>query len=84
MKRAFEKTLAIAKVGLECELKMGKLAQENSDVHTGFFLGCFSEQKARTLYLPPRIFRSARKSRIGIQSGTFAELSPKLSHPCDI
>ena len=51
MKRAFEKTLAIAKVGLECELKMGKLAQEHSDVHTGFFLGCFSEQKARTLSL---------------------------------
>lgn len=55
MKRAFEKTLAIAKVGLECELKMGKLAQENSDVHTGFFLGCFSEQKARILYMTPRL-----------------------------
>ena len=55
VKKAFEKTLAIAKVGLECELKMGKLAQENSDVHTGFFLGCFSEQKARILYMTPRL-----------------------------
>ena len=46
MKKAFEKTLAIAKVGMECDLKMSKLAQENSDAHTSFFLGCFAEQKA--------------------------------------
>lgn len=51
VKKAFEKTLAIAKVGMECDLKMSKLAQENSDAHTGFFLGCFAEQKARNAHL---------------------------------
>jgi len=45
VKRAFEKTLAITKVGMECELKMSKLAQENSDAHTCFFIGCCTEQK---------------------------------------
>lgn len=46
--KAFVKTLAIVKVGLECELKMSKLAQQNHDAHTGFFLGCFAEQKVRS------------------------------------
>ena len=43
--KAFMKTLAIAKVGFECELKMCKLAQQNHDAHTSFFLGCCAEQK---------------------------------------
>ena len=47
VKKAFEKQLAIAKVGMECELKLSKLAQENSDSHTCFFVGGCTEQKAR-------------------------------------
>ena len=47
--KAFVKTLAIVKVGFECELKMSKLAQQNHDAHTGFFLGCFAEQKVRSV-----------------------------------
>ena len=47
VKRAFEKTLAIAKVGMECKLKASELAQKNSDANTHFFLGCFAEQQVR-------------------------------------
>ena len=51
MKKAFEKTLAITKVGLECELKMSKLAQQHNDAHTCFFLSCCAEQKVTLLHL---------------------------------
>lgn len=47
VKKAFEKTLAIAKVGMECKLKISELAQKNSDANTHFFLGCFAEQQVR-------------------------------------
>ena len=47
VKKAFEKTLAIAKVGMECKLKASELAQKNSDANTHFFLGCFAEQQVR-------------------------------------
>ena len=47
VKHAFEKQLAIAKVGLECELKLSKLAMENNDTHTCHFLGLCMEMKVR-------------------------------------
>ena len=45
VKKAFEKQLAIEKVGLECELKLSKLAMENNDSHTCHFIGCCTEMK---------------------------------------
>ena len=47
VKKAFEKQLAIAKVGLECELKLSKLAMENNDTHTCHFIGLCTEMKVR-------------------------------------
>ena len=47
VKKAFEKQLAIAKVGLECELKLAKLAMENNDSHTCHFIGLCTEMKVR-------------------------------------
>lgn len=60
--KAFMKTLAIAKVGFECELKMSKLAQQNHDAHTCFFLGCFSEQKVCVYSCPPHRYMQAYNS----------------------
>ncbi|CAK0784318.1 hypothetical protein CVIRNUC_007522 [Coccomyxa viridis] len=50
VKKAFEKQLAIEKVGLECELKLSKLAMENNDSHTCHFIGCCTEMKAKKVH----------------------------------
>ena len=52
VKKAFEKQLAFAKVGLECELKLSKLAMENNDTHTCHFIGCCTEMKVRRDLVP--------------------------------
>ena len=54
------KTLAIVKVGLEGELKMSKLAQQNHDAHTCFFLGCFAEQKVLSVLPTSKIHASIK------------------------
>lgn len=75
VKKAFEKQLAIEKVGLECELKLSKLAMENNDSHTCHFIGCCTEMKVGHKLVPSH---ACNISQPGRHSDTVASPCSKL------
>ncbi len=81
VKRAFEKTLAITKVGMECELKMSKLAQENSDAHTSL-LHWAAALSRRCVHVPHALVCPVKTSLIGVYRTPWPSERVQKCHLC--